>query len=436
MSWNVRGLNRPLKQSEVRSIVAENKLDMCAILESHVDVSKLAKVCKYVFRNWCWTSNGGLCSRGTRIILGWNPNVFDVMVLFQSDQLMHVQVIFKDSKKLLFCSFVYVENKYQDRRRLWEDLCKHRAFCHDKPWVVMGDFNSALNMEDSLFGSSKLSIGMHEFNDCIQKADLFDIKAHGLQYTWSQKPKSGVGILKKIDRIMGNISFIDHFPDAFALFHPFRVSDHTPCILRTVASSGNQPRPFKFPNFIVMKPEFKEVVKCEWVKTVEGISMLSVVKKMRNLKPMLRKILFNQGNLHARVNELRKSLDDIQSRIDQNPLDVQLRQLETQCLQDFQSAAYDEECFLKQKSKVTWLCAGDSNSRFFHNSVKARNARTKICSITDRLGVRHEGDNVADALLAHYKDFLGFDGTVETVNMDNLFVNVLSREVADQMVAQ
>ncbi|XP_021985764.1 uncharacterized protein LOC110881947 [Helianthus annuus] len=347
MTWNVRGLNRPLKQSEVRSIVADNKLDMCAILDSHVDVSKLAKVCKYVFRNWCWTSNGGLCSRGTRIILGWNPVMFDVMVLFQSDQLIHTQVIFKDSKKVLFCSFVYAENKYQDRRLLWDDLCKHKVFCHDKPWVVMGDFNSALKIEDSLFGSSNHSIGMREFDACVQQAELFDIQAHGLQCSWSQKPKSGVGLLKKIDRILGNVSFIDQFSDAFAMFHPFRVSDHTPCILRMMNSYGNQPRPFKFPNFIVRKPEFKESVQHEWMKTVEGVTMLSIVKKMRNLKPRLRKILFNQGNLHDRVNELRKTLDDIQVPVDQDPLDFRLRQMETQCLQEFQSAAYDEECFLK-----------------------------------------------------------------------------------------
>ncbi|XP_022040503.2 uncharacterized protein LOC110943055 [Helianthus annuus] len=383
MSWNIRGLNRPLKQSEVREIVAENKLDLCAILESHVEVSKLAKVCKFVFRNWNWTSNGSACSRGTRIILGWNADNIDVMVIAQTDQIMHTQVMFKATKKVVFCSLVYAENKYQDRRVLWEDICKHKALCHDKPWVVMGDFNSVLNFDDALYGTSKQTIGMREFNDCVQQAELMDINAHGLQYTWNQKPKSGVGLLKKIDRIMGNVNFLDQFPSAYAMFHPFRVSDHTPCILKGLGSNVHRPRPFKFPNFIASKPEFKEAVQMEWMNRIDGITMLSVVKKLRNLKPKLRKILFNQGNLHDKVNELRKKLDDLQIQMDRDPLDGQLRQVEAQCLKDFQQAAYDEECFLKQKSKVDWLCAGDSNTKFFHNIVKSKNARVKIHSVVD-----------------------------------------------------
>ena len=101
-SWNVRGLNRPLKQKEVRQVVKDNKLSLCAILESHVDVAQLFSICKSVFKNWDWTSNGSHCNKGTRIILGWDPSILDVMVISQSPQVMHVQVIFKCDQKLYF----------------------------------------------------------------------------------------------------------------------------------------------------------------------------------------------------------------------------------------------------------------------------------------------------------------------------------------------
>ncbi|GJX66944.1 putative reverse transcriptase domain, reverse transcriptase zinc-binding domain protein [Tanacetum coccineum] len=52
------GLNHPLKQSEVPQVVNENNLSICAILESHVEVSSLANVCSKVFQTWEWTSNG------------------------------------------------------------------------------------------------------------------------------------------------------------------------------------------------------------------------------------------------------------------------------------------------------------------------------------------------------------------------------------------
>ncbi|XP_021985901.1 uncharacterized protein LOC110882124 [Helianthus annuus] len=404
--------------------------------ESHVNVTKLGTICNSVFRNWNWTSNGDLCSRGTRIILGWDSDVVDLMVLAQTDQVIHTQMLDKAYKKVLFCSFVYAENKYQDRRSLWESLCNHKSLCHDKPWVVMGDFNATLQLEDSLYGTSQQMISMGEFKDCFQFLELLDIQGHGLQFTWNQRPKDGVGLLKKIDRVMGNIQFLDLWPNAFVMYHPFRVSDHTPCILKMGAVNEKKIQPFKFPNFIASKPEFLKCVDQEWRRTIPGFNMFSVTKKLSNLKPHLRKILFNQGNLHAKVSELRKKLDEIQVLVDNIPLDGNLRQLEAACLQDFQSAAYDEECFLKQKSKVEWFCAGDSNTKYFHNVVKSRNARSKIHSVKDTSGIRHEGSGVAAALVTHYSNFLGVEDQVTSINLDSMFVNVLTHEAAANMVRQ
>ncbi|XP_022040559.1 uncharacterized protein LOC110943111 [Helianthus annuus] len=139
--------------------------------ETHVNVSNLGKICKTVFRRWSWTSNGDVCQRGTRIILGWNPDEVDLMVLSQSDQ---------------------------QRRILWENLCKHSCLARYQPWVILGDFNTALNMEDCLYRPSNHTIGMRDFSECIKVAELMDVKSHGLHYTWNQKPKEGIGVLKKI----------------------------------------------------------------------------------------------------------------------------------------------------------------------------------------------------------------------------------------------
>ncbi|XP_021992554.1 uncharacterized protein LOC110889344 [Helianthus annuus] len=404
--------------------------------ESHVAVNKLNKICEKIFRNWKWTSNGGVCHRGTRVILGWNADDIDLMVISQSDQVIHAQVLLKSVKKKIFCSFVYAENKYQDRRSLWADLCNFKGLTHDTPWVVMGDFNAALNMEDFTMGPSSHIIAMREFYDCVQEAKLIDVKSHGLHYTWNQKPKDGVGMLKKIDRIMGNIKLLDVFSDAYAMFQPFRVSDHAPAILKLFSMSTDRPKPFKFPNFIVTKPEFRQAVMSEWTKTVEGATMFSVVKKMKGLKSHFRRILRNQGNLHKRVTDLRNELDQIQKQVEAHPFDSAIRSSETICLRDFKSAVYDEECFLKQKSKVQWLCAGDSNTSYFHNSVKSRNARNRINCIKDTNGNQYEGVDVAAALLNHYSAFMGTEDKVARLDDADLFVNVLQQNVAETMVRQ
>ncbi|XP_022019022.1 uncharacterized protein LOC110919053 [Helianthus annuus] len=240
---------------------------------------------------------------------------------------------------------------------------------------------------------------MREFYDCVQEAELIDVKSHGLRYTWNQKPKNGVGMLKKIDRIMGNIKPLDVFSDAYAMFLPFRVSDHAPAILKLFSMSTDRPKPFKFPNFIVTKPEFRQAVMSEWTKTVEGATMFSVVKKMKGLKSHFRRILHNQGNLHKRVTDLRNELDQIQKQVEAHPFDAAIQSSETICLRDFKSAVYDEECFLKQKSK-------------------------------------YEGVDVAAALLNHYSAFMGTEDKVARLDDADLFVNVLQQNVAETMVRQ
>ncbi|XP_022003043.1 uncharacterized protein LOC110900463 [Helianthus annuus] len=68
--------------------------------------------------------------------------------------------------------------------------------------------------------------------------------------------------------------------------------------------------------------------------------------------------------------------------------------------------------------------------------VKSRNARCKIHSVVDASGNRHDGDGVVDALVSHYSNFLGVEYPVESVNLEDVFTNVLSANVADYMVRQ
>ncbi|GKB59361.1 hypothetical protein Tco_0915547 [Tanacetum coccineum] len=109
----------------------------------------------------------------------------------------------------------------------------------------IGDFNAALNMEDSFSCSSRMNSAMCDFKDCIENIDVFDINYFGLHYTWNQKSKGNGGILKKLDRIMGNNEFSDLFPASYALFQPYRISDHSPSVLKIPSLTHSKPKMFR-----------------------------------------------------------------------------------------------------------------------------------------------------------------------------------------------
>nr|GEZ50859.1 hypothetical protein [Tanacetum cinerariifolium] len=162
-SWNITGLNRAPKQKEVRQVINENHLQVCAILESHVDIAKLEKL-----------------ERGYGGHYGYS----------QMNQVMHVLLLIKADQKAFYWSFVYAGNDYTHRCELSRNLCIHKQYVTDKPWVLMGDFNAALNIEDTFFGSSDINFSMREFRECVETIEVRDVNSTGLHYTWNKKPKA------------------------------------------------------------------------------------------------------------------------------------------------------------------------------------------------------------------------------------------------------
>ncbi|GKE11382.1 putative RNA-directed DNA polymerase, eukaryota, reverse transcriptase zinc-binding domain protein, partial [Tanacetum coccineum] len=184
----------------------------------------------------------------------------------------------------------------------------------------MGDFNVALNIEDVYAGASSLNAAMYEFKDCVSKIEVTDINSSGLHYTWNQKPKGGNGILKKLGRIIGNIDFMDYFLGAYAVFQPYRISDHAPAVLKLPSVTASKPKPFKFFKFLAYESNFLGLVEGKWRTEVGGHNMFQVQKDLNS-----------------------------------NPADSILQEEEIVYLQTFNDPKLDEERFLKQKAKVDWI---------------------------------------------------------------------------------
>ncbi|PWA53039.1 RNA-directed DNA polymerase, eukaryota, Reverse transcriptase zinc-binding domain protein [Artemisia annua] len=212
----------------------------------------------------------------------------------QSNQVMHVQVNVKADNKAFFVSFVYPHNYYIDRRVLWHELEVHGSLMRDKPWVLLGDFNASLFLEDKSGGGYEPTIAINEFKDCVNNIEVSDLNSSGLHFTWNQKPKGSNGVLKKLDRVMGNVKFSDDFPGSFAIFQPYRISDHSPCVLRIPTLTKKKPKPFKFFNFLTYKPGFLDVVREGWSNDIQWHNIFKVVKRLKGLKSPIRKLLRDQ----------------------------------------------------------------------------------------------------------------------------------------------
>lgn len=99
--------------------------------------------------NWEFTDNYEHHNNG-RIWLVWNPEKLKIATLEKSEQLIHNEVYDKQGKSH-HLTIVYVHNQLANKRKLWEELIKIKEDIIG-PWLVIGDFNNILKIEDMIGG--------------------------------------------------------------------------------------------------------------------------------------------------------------------------------------------------------------------------------------------------------------------------------------------
>ncbi|GKB37587.1 RNA-directed DNA polymerase, eukaryota, reverse transcriptase zinc-binding domain protein [Tanacetum coccineum] len=134
----------------------------------------------------------------------------------------------------------------------------------DNPWVLMGDWNVSLHLEDHSEGGSSKTRDMIKFQECLENIEVEDLNSSGVHFTWVQSRQNPISeILKKIDRVLGNIEFMRKFNNSHALFLPHMTFDHSPAVLIIPKMMKMKHKAFRFTNFIADKPNFLSTVQDE-----------------------------------------------------------------------------------------------------------------------------------------------------------------------------
>ncbi|GJT84543.1 hypothetical protein Tco_1066260 [Tanacetum coccineum] len=161
---------------------------------------------------------------------------------------------------------------------------------------MMSDMNVTMVPNEHSTGGSSMTSDMNEFRECVNSIEIEDIASSWLFFTWTKnlfktKTSNYTGVLKKLDRIMGNEGFIV------------------------------KKRAFKFANFIADKQEFLHILSKNWTTNYGGCQMFQTVKKLRSLKRDLKKLTWKNGNIFDNVISLKNKMKEIQTTIDKDPYD-------------------------------------------------------------------------------------------------------------------
>ncbi|XP_060170802.1 uncharacterized protein LOC132601754 [Lycium barbarum] len=402
VTWNVRGLNNGQKQNDLKKFIVDNKVDIIAVLEHRVAQQKATPIIKKVARGWesvyYYSPN-----RKGRIWLMWDPRYCEFSVLQMKEQYVHGQVRIYATNKNFLLTAVYGLHTIVDRKPLWDDLLT-LAQQITIPWLIMGDFNAVLEIEDRLVGSPVQANEMVDFSNFVQSASMLDLKVVGREYTWTNNH-----VFSRIDRGLVNASWVQMWDALEIIVMAPEFSDHSPLSLTVEERQTMRAKPFKFFNCLATHPDFRSSVQRNCQQICNGRPMEKVWKKMHRLKHVLKKLNNTEfKGVDERIALTKQKLQDIQAQMI-GPNDHQLYFEEQQRVKIELEKWYQiQESAMKQKARVNWLKLGDSNTTYFHACLRNRMAQNHIRSLTTNDGRLIQTDaQVQEEVVGFYKQSLG-----------------------------
>ncbi|XP_010694718.1 uncharacterized protein LOC104907481 [Beta vulgaris subsp. vulgaris] len=371
-SWNVRGLNDPLKIKEVKSFLVVNKLNIFALTETRVKLANKDRIRKKFGGSWQWGDNYSHSSKG-RIWLAWKHALIQVEILFTTEQVIHALNTDKNSQYKMLFTAIYGLHNIEDRKPLWTTL---QNITHNLEWIIMGDFNSVLESDDRINGNPVTNAETEDFRHMLDKTDLMVVKGIGGTYTWSNKREGVDRIFSRIDRCLCNATWFAQHTHTVVEIKNQSVSDHHPLLVH-------------------LNQQHHHAVSEAWRQKGAASSLDDIWLKLKDVSKALKQLqITHYANVSEKIGECRDHLDRIQTQISSDHFNAELHRQEQQCIVSLKKWLHVEESIYKQKSRIQWLQEGDSNSKVFFAAMKERQARNSIDVLYTSIGEKL--DKIAD----------------------------------------
>ncbi|GJY20303.1 RNA-directed DNA polymerase, eukaryota, reverse transcriptase zinc-binding domain protein [Tanacetum coccineum] len=129
-------------QDEIKLLISKNELCMLAVIETRLIKKVVKLVCNNIFGHWNYYTNFVDSNKGCRIVVGWDQDNIDALLLSSSDQVMHFEVKLLHDKRS-FLSLLFM------------------AYEHSK-------------------GVADVYKGAREFRSCIEQLDMEDLAMNGM----------------------------------------------------------------------------------------------------------------------------------------------------------------------------------------------------------------------------------------------------------------
>ncbi|XP_070015991.1 uncharacterized protein [Nicotiana sylvestris] len=188
---------------------------------------------------------------------------YNVTILSVAAQFIYCLV--QDRVGIIDCvvTTIYGYNTIEQRKQLWSGL-KSIAAGNTKPWLLCGDFNAVLYINDRLMGNPITYTEVRDFAYCVATLTLNELAWTEDNYTWSNKQYGVERNDSRIDRAFGNYEWMMQWGHMITEYGLPYISYHSPILITLHSAPKPGKPPFRFFNVWADHDSFISIVERVW----------------------------------------------------------------------------------------------------------------------------------------------------------------------------
>jgi hypothetical protein len=429
LSWNCQGLGNPKAVPALHNMVKMKGPKVLFLLETKLDTVRMEGVrVKLGFENVFSVPSLG---RSGGLALLWQ-NEAEIVIQNFSQHHIDAHVESQQVKCWRLTGF-YGRPEHHRHKESWA-LLKHLSTMDSAPWLCLGDFNELLALHEKRGGNARSLRQILEFQDAVNACNFVDLGYRGASYTWNNNRDDEANIQGRLDRALATSTLLDWFPQYSVTHCPRSVSDHLAMVVLTKTQPGVQRRKKwikRFEEKWATHPACEEIIRSSWNQQVDvGSPMFQLCQKLSRCRKALvdwSRTVF--GALALQVQHKMEALESLHEDNYGGQHNPQIRALQD----EINMLLHQDELHWRQRSRETWLEAGDRNTKYFHQRAKQRRDKNTIKGILDSQGIWCEDENgMGDIAVQYFNEIFSSSAGLEVEDT----VRVIDRVVTTDMNCQ